>query len=181
MTTTPLYTETIEQQWLLTKPAGFSVVKADQQTLSYLIEYLKLQHQQTAMVRHIRGRKCIQLSGLMNEWAAALQFPLYFGGGLNAWIDCMQGLPRTHQACVVVIITEADLLLTESLEAMPNFWEALAYVVQLPQEQVSPSFRIILQASDATFEPLQTHLQQHQIIFDQWEGDWANLYMGLID
>lgn len=65
-------------------------------------------------VRLVRGRKMRTLSGLFDEFAAALQFPLYFGENKDAFDECiteLEGLPvsRGH----VVTIMEPDQVLVD--------------------------------------------------------------------
>ena len=174
------HTEINQEQWLMSSKNVFSIVKEDEQSLAYLIEYLKKQHQKNAIVRHIRGKKCIKLAALMDEWAAALQFPLYFGENLNAFVDCMRSLPQTHNINQIIVISDAHLLLTNEPDTAANFWEVLKYVVQLPQSDLNTPFKIILQVeTEADHSFLQTQFKDWGITYDQLQGDWSNLYLGL--
>lgn len=65
--------------------------------------------------RTVRGRKMRTLAGLFNEFASALQFPLYFGENEDAFYECiaeLENLPAGEG--YVVTITEPDQVLAEA-------------------------------------------------------------------
>ncbi|MFC7597558.1 barstar family protein [Terrabacter sp. GCM10028922] len=65
--------------------------------------------------RVVRGRKMRTLAGLLDEFAAALQFPPYFGENRDAFTEClaeMETLPAGEG--YVVTITEPDQVLAEA-------------------------------------------------------------------
>jgi hypothetical protein len=65
-------------------------------------------------VRVVRGRKMRTLGGLLDEFAAALQFPLYFGENEDAFDECIAGLESLPAGeGYVVTITEPDQVLAE--------------------------------------------------------------------
>lgn len=70
--------------------------------------------------RVVRGRKMRTLAGLFDEFAAALQFPLYFGENEDAFNECiaeLEALPAGGG--YVVTITEPDQVLAdEGAEAL---------------------------------------------------------------
>lgn len=84
--------------------------------------------------RVVRGRKMRTLDGLFDEFAAALQFPLYFGENWAAFDECiaeLETLPAGEG--YVVTITEPDQvladagaeglrLLADSLESAASAW-----------------------------------------------------------
>lgn len=75
-------------------------------------------------VRVVRGRKMRTLTTLFDEFAAALQFPLYFGENLDAFDECiadLEDLPPGRG--YVVAVTDPDLVL---VDAAP---EALTWLV----------------------------------------------------
>lgn len=64
--------------------------------------------------RVVRGRKMRTRGGLLDEFAAALQFPLYFGENEDAFNECiaeLETLPAGNG--YVIAITEPDELLAE--------------------------------------------------------------------
>lgn len=85
--------------------------------------------------RVVRGRKMRTLVGLFDEFAAALQFPLYFGENLDAFNECiaeLETLPAGEG--YVVTITEPDQVL---VEAGPEALGWLARSLQSAAEQWS--------------------------------------------
>jgi hypothetical protein len=65
--------------------------------------------------RVVRGRKMRTLQGLFDEFAAALQFPLYFGENEDAFNECiaeLETLPAGEG--YVVTITEPDEVLADA-------------------------------------------------------------------
>ncbi|MBZ5733303.1 barstar family protein [Nocardioides sp. TRM66260-LWL] len=66
-------------------------------------------------VRVVRGRKMRTVEGLFDEFASALQFPLYFGENEDAFDECiseLENLPRGEG--FVVIVTEPDQVLADA-------------------------------------------------------------------
>ena len=67
------------------------------------------------VVRIARGRKSRTRSALFDEFAAALQFPLYFGENEDAFDECLSELellPR--QAGFAILITEPEQVLADA-------------------------------------------------------------------
>lgn len=66
-------------------------------------------------VRVVRGRKMRSLAELFDEFAAALQFPLYFGENKDAFDECLAdlGALRAGEGYVVVVI-EPDQVLVDA-------------------------------------------------------------------
>ncbi|HEY0258910.1 MAG TPA: barstar family protein [Lacisediminihabitans sp.] len=59
--------------------------------------------------RLVRGRKMSDIHGLFDEFAAALQFPLYFGENGDAFNDCITDLPYLFpNAGIAIVISEPD-------------------------------------------------------------------------
>lgn len=88
------------------------LLEGDQQTLaSARTEWVGL----GLTVRIVRGRKMRTLRGVFDEFAAALQFPLYFGENMDAFDECigdLEGLPAGKG--YVVIIVEPDQILADA-------------------------------------------------------------------
>jgi Barstar (barnase inhibitor) len=77
------------------------------------------------VVRVVRGRKMRSREGLFNEFAAALQFPWYFGENADAFDECMADLGwLSPQSGYVVVITEPGEVLVEAGT------DALAWLVE---------------------------------------------------
>lgn len=67
------------------------------------------------VVRVVRGRKMRSLPALFDEFAAAFQFPLYFGENTDAFDECISDLDWAPTvAGYVVLITEPDQVLADA-------------------------------------------------------------------
>lgn len=104
-------------------------------------------------VRWLRGSRMKTRAGLMDEWAAAAQFPPYFGGTWDALRDALSDLPEG----ALFLILEAEQLLEE---APPKEAQTLLAVLQAVREDLSPRpFRVICQAEPAHYEQLLRRLE----------------------
>ncbi|MBM7785403.1 barstar family protein [Tenggerimyces flavus] len=84
-------------------------------------------------VRIVRGRRMRTEAGVYDEFAAALQFPLYFGENRDAFHDCItdleEGLPPGEG--YVVVVTEPDqVLVDEPPEAISWLVRALKHAAE---------------------------------------------------
>ncbi len=61
----------------------------------------------------LRGMKMCSRAALFDEWAAALQFPYYFGGNWNAFVDCVGDLDWLRDEPVIVWIRDAIEVLAD--------------------------------------------------------------------
>ncbi len=96
----------------------------------------------------LRGSRMRTRQGLMDEWAAAAQFPPHFGGTWDALRDALADLPDGG----IFLVLEADQLLQD---APPAEAATLLAVLRDVREDLAPKgFRIILQAEPAHFETL---------------------------
>ena len=79
------------------------------------------------VVRFLRGKKMARLCSLYDEFAAALQFPYYFGENWNAFDECITDLEWMPGDVYVLVITDAKNVLAEEsddqLEALTNLLE----------------------------------------------------------
>jgi hypothetical protein len=71
----------------------------------------------TAVVRIVRGKRCTTKDRLFQEWAAALQFPSYFGENWDAFEECLSDLEWLPAGGMVLFITRADRLLDQAPES----------------------------------------------------------------
>jgi hypothetical protein len=72
-----------------------------------------LQTPEEGVTRFIRGARCKSEEGCLQEWAAALQFPYYFGGNWDAFDECMHDLSWLKSTAYTLVITNADKLLAD--------------------------------------------------------------------
>lgn len=79
------------------------------------------------VVRFLRGKKMTTLASLYDEFAAALQFPYYFGENWNALSECITDLEWMPADVYVLVITDAKHVLTE---ASHDQLDALIHVLE---------------------------------------------------
>jgi Barstar (barnase inhibitor) len=66
-----------------------------------------------SVVRFVRGKKMTTVQGFYDEFAAAMQFPYYFGYNAAAFDECLTDLSwLPAMTYVLVILDSADLLRT---------------------------------------------------------------------
>ena len=112
------------------------------------------------VVRVVRGRKMSTWQGGFDEFAAALQFPMYFGENFDAFAECIGDLgwlPR--QSGYVIVITEPDEVLAdagaEALSTMVSLltaaWEEWARPIAQGEWWDRPAvpFHVVLQSGVA--------------------------------
>ena len=96
----------------------------------------------------LRGSRMRTRRGLMDEWAAAAQFPPHFGGTWDALRDALSDLPEGG----TFLILEADQLLQE---APPAEALTLVSVLRDVREDLAPRpFGLVFQAEPAQYETL---------------------------
>lgn len=87
-------------------------------------------------------------SGLMDEWAAAAQFPPHFGGTWDALRDALADLP---QGGVFLVLEAGQLFQDEPPEALGTLLEVLAAV----RDDLAPRpFQVVLQAEGPAYATL---------------------------
>ena len=96
----------------------------------------------------LRGSRMRTRQGLMDEWAAAAQFPPHFGGTWDALRDALVDLPEGG----TFLILEAEQLLQD---APPSDIGTLLVVLRASQKDLAPStFRVVLQVEPDHYETL---------------------------
>jgi len=87
-------------------------------------------------------------AGLMDEWAAATQFPPHFGGTWDALRDALADLPEGG----TFLVLEAEQLLQD---APPGDFSTLVTVLREVREDLAPQpFRLVLQAQPEHYDIL---------------------------
>ena len=109
-------------------------------------------------VRIVRDRKSESRSGLFDEFAAALQFPLYFGENWDAFEECISELESLpHGVGIVIVVTEPDRVLCAEPEAMQQLVAVLESASRMwsqvsdldePRVRQAVPFHVLLAASD---------------------------------
>lgn len=103
----------------------------------------------------LRGTRMRSRRGLMDEWAAAAQFPPHFGGTWDALRDALSDLPDGG----TFLVLEADQMLQEG---SPGELDILLAVLRDSGEDLAPKpFRVIFQAEADAFDALARRLPPH--------------------
>ena len=71
-------------------------------------------------VRFIRGQRCRSSDRLFQEWAAALQFPYYFGHNWGAFDECICDLDWIQATRHLIFITNAYQILRDEERVLPS-------------------------------------------------------------
>ncbi|WP_040788717.1 barstar family protein [Nocardia paucivorans] len=97
-------------------------------------------------VRELRGDRMRDVTGLFDEFAAALQFPYYFGGNKDAFDDCLRDLDDFLGPALgyVVAIRDADQVLAEAPDERRWFTAALQDCAEFWAGR-DIAFRVVLQ------------------------------------
>ncbi|MCM6777999.1 barstar family protein [Nocardia sp. CDC159] len=79
------------------------------------------------IVRELRGDKMRTLAGVYDEFAAALQFPYYFGANKDAFDECLRDLDDFigRAAGYVLVVRHAEQLLADQPGEREWFVEAM--------------------------------------------------------
>lgn len=66
------------------------------------------------VVRRLRGNRMVTVGGLFDEFAAALQFPYYFGANWDALDECLCDLEWLQAGAYILVLSQANALLREA-------------------------------------------------------------------
>lgn len=104
-------------QWVAPLPQAYEFAWSIQQSPGRL-----------AVVRVVRGKKSRSEAEFFNEFAAALQFPDYFGENWDALSECLTDLEWLPGDAYLLVFTESDLLLDREARAWPLLFKVLESV-----------------------------------------------------
>jgi hypothetical protein len=127
------------------------------------------------VVRFLRGRKMTKLGSLFDEFAAALQFPYYFGENWNAFYECITDLEWLPGGAYVLVITEAKALLSgeneEQLDGLVGILHAAGDEWSRPVETSEAwarppvAFHVIFQCDKADKAEMKSRLESVKASF----------------
>ncbi|GLH67637.1 barstar family protein [Geothrix edaphica] len=110
-------------------------------------------------LRWLRGSRMRTRAGLMDEWAAAAQFPPHFGGTWDSLRDSLSDLPEGG----AFLILEADQLLQD---APPDDGVTLMAVLADAAEDLAPQpFHLVLQVEPTRRSDLVEGLRALRVAF----------------
>jgi RNAse (barnase) inhibitor barstar len=155
------------------------VIEADISSLSYFLDFLKRNYGKYSLIHLIRGQKCKTLLAFFDEWAAALQFPVYFGENLDAFVDCLRELPLKTPANRIIVIANANALLEAEPSYLPVFYDIITHITDewkamLPN-QPDLQLKNILHESGEHMNALKHSLDSLNVKYDEVIGDWLAL------
>lgn len=119
-----------EQLFTLGKPC-FYIIQADEATFQNLTMQL-IHYYKSSIVRTIRGNKSKTLQSFLDECAAALQFPYYFGENWAAFDECITDLDWLEGDAYLLMVNNASSLLSE---AHPEDFETLLQILAKANEE----------------------------------------------
>jgi hypothetical protein len=119
------------------------------------------------VARVLRGRKAATLTGLFDEFAAAFQFPYYFGENWDALDECLNDLEWLPADAYTVLITNAVGLLrdepAEELRRLLGLLQRTAQEWSQPRPGPTPrpplAFHALLHATPDDAAALRGRLQ----------------------
>lgn len=121
------------------------------------------------VVRFLRGKKMTRLSSLYDEFAAALQFPYYFGENWNAFDECITDLEWMPGDVYVLVVTDAKNILAEEPEdqlgALTNLLEEAGNEWSQPIEtseawsRPAIAFHVIFQCAEYDKQDMMSRLE----------------------
>jgi RNAse (barnase) inhibitor barstar len=127
--------------------------------------------------RTIRGRKARTMQALFDEFAAALQFPYYFGENWDAFDECLTDLEwLPADAYVLLIENSTHLLETEPSDRLSTLFQILERAGrewgtpatgQFPRP--AKSFHVVLQCTLEEEGSLQQKLEAAKVSFEPLE------------
>jgi hypothetical protein len=109
------------------------------------------------VVRTLRGNKMRTAPQLFDEFAAALQFPYYFGENWDGFLDCVTDLEWLPGSAYVLLILDAIQLLENGPEdSLAVFFDTLGVVAEewtasenTAAERTRRPFHVVFQCSAA--------------------------------
>ncbi len=96
----------------------------------------------------LRGSRMRTRRGLLDEWAAAAQYPPHFGGTWDALRDALADLPEGG----TFLVLEADQLLQDAPPEDGATW--LAVMGAVAADLAPRTFRLVLQAEPDRYDQL---------------------------
>ncbi len=132
----PSWSELLEPRapWALllrARPEGLWLLRGEAESVEGLV------------VRVIDGRRCSTSKQLFREWAAALDFPDYFGHNWDAFEECMRDLDDwLGGSAVGILVSDADRVLDAERNRLATLLEILG---QTSARRVP--LRLVFQAS----------------------------------
>ena len=125
------------------------------------------------VARVVRGRKCGRSHALFDEFAAAWQFPPYFGENWDALDECLADLEWLRASAYVLLVADAvEILDDEPAETLRLFVEVVSDVARERSEdggepgRPAASFHVVFHAEPGDESALRERLTHAGAVFD---------------
>jgi RNAse (barnase) inhibitor barstar len=128
-------------------------------------------------IRFLRGKRMTDLDSLFNEFAAALQFPYYFGENWAAFDECLADLDWMKADAYILIVMDMSPVLSK--EDKGQFVTLIDILQKVAEEWSEPvdtneawarpakAFHVIFQVSPFDLEEAQHRLRSAGGVFQQ--------------
>lgn len=138
--------------------SGFTLCVGSAQEFCSVVYDLQYQMQPRAVVRMVRGKNLTTPTALFNEFAAALQFPCYFGNNWNAFDECIADLEWLPGDGYVITIVDGSHVLRDQPDELEVFFRIMRSVAQEWQDVRGLRFQILLHCTDDEVEAVRQTL-----------------------
>lgn len=129
-----------------TEGARFHAWQGTAADLADELRALEAQEAGLPRLRWLRGGRMGTKAGLLDEWAAAAQFPPYFGGTWDAFRDALAEQPGPGAAFFVL---EADRFLAEAPPQEAGTFAAI--LREVAEERADRPFHVVFQAEPGAY------------------------------
>jgi Barstar (barnase inhibitor) len=105
--------DSINNLEIINSAKPFALVKSRERDMDMLFNSSTGMPTNDTTTRFIRGSRCKTYAHLLQEFAAALQFPYYFGENWAAFDECVNDLSWLPAKKYVIVITNTNLVLSQ--------------------------------------------------------------------
>ena len=131
------------------------------------------------IARVVRGQRCPDKIHLFQEWAAAFQFPYYFGHNWDAWHECIRDLDWMRSDTYITIISNVDQVLAGADKDFRSFVSLLEKSAAEWQERIherNAVFKVIYHSERETASAAVDRLTAADSNFEMRELASASTY-----
>lgn len=111
-----------------------------------------------SVLRYIRGERCKNEKSTLQEFAAALQFPYYFGTNWDAFDECMSDLSWLPGEGYIIVITRAEAILAEDEKNFRILVDVLKYAADYWAKE-KKQFKVVFNVAPYNVERMQARLE----------------------
>jgi len=121
------------------------------------------------LARVIRGDKCRTQTSLFDEFAAAWQFPHYFGENWDAFEECLADLDWLPASAYLLLVSNAaQVLEKESDPQRTVFWQVLERTIRSWSQTRRPpvAIHVVAQTISPELDNLRRGLEAAKVVYD---------------